>query len=134
MNFYTVLGIPRNADDEAIRHAYRVLVRRYHPDLGIGSSTEEFRQVTEAYETLIDHASRRSYDLSLQRPAHHPSVPIEPTVAQSSPLHRENPRVFGRFAPEVESSVFQGSARYDDMYDSLFRSLEEVFYEIRWPW
>src|ERR1051326_6154194 len=105
MNFYTVLGIPRNGNGEAIRRAYRVLVRRYHPDLGIGSSTEKFRQVTEAYETLIDNATRRSYDLSLHRPAHHPSVPIEPTWAQSSPLHREYPRVFGRFAPEVARIV-----------------------------
>ena len=31
MNFHAVLGIPRNADDEAIRRAYRTLVRRYHP-------------------------------------------------------------------------------------------------------
>ena len=134
MNFYAVLGIPRNADDEAIRRAYRMLVRRYHPDLGIGSSTEKFREVREAYETLIDPASRRSYDLSLQPATHHSPVPVETTVAQSWPLHRENPRVFGRFAPQVESSVFQDSLIYDDIYDSLLRSLEELFYEIGWPW
>ena len=86
MNFYAVLGIPRNADDEAIRRAYRILVRRYHPDLGVGSSAERFRQVREAYETLIDPASRRSYDLSLQPAPHHFAVPIEPTVAQSIPI------------------------------------------------
>lgn len=65
MNFYAVLGIPRDADDETIRGAYRILARRYHPDRGVGSSAEKFRQVNEAYETLIDNRSRNAYDLSL---------------------------------------------------------------------
>jgi curved DNA-binding protein CbpA len=134
MNFYAVLGIPRNADDEAIRRAYRILVRRYHPDLGIGSSAEKFRQVREAYETLIDPASRRPYDLSLQPAPHHFAVPIEPTVAQSWPLRKEDPSVFGRFGPGVEFSAFQDSAGYEDVLETWLRSLEEVFYERGWPW
>ena len=134
MNFYAVLGIPRNADDEAIRRAYRILVRRYHPDLGIGSSAEKFRQVREAYETLIDPASRHSYDRSLQTAPHHFLVPIEPTVAHSWPLRQENPSVFGRFRPGVESSAVQDPADYEDVFETWFRSLEEVFDETGWPW
>ena len=134
MNFYAVLGIPRDADDEAIRRAYRILVRRYHPDLGIGSSAEKFRQVREAYETLSDPATRRSYDLSLQPAAHHFAVPIEPIVAQSWPLRKEDPSVFGRFGPRVELSPFQHSAAYEDVFESWVRSLEEAFYETEWPW
>ena len=65
MNLYDVLGVPRNADDETLRNAYRILARRYHPDRGLGSSAEKFRHVTEAYETLINPESRHTYDLSL---------------------------------------------------------------------
>jgi len=67
MDFYAVLGIPSNADRNTIRNAYLRLVRRYHPDRGHGSSSEKFRQVTEAYETLADAARRSSYDLEFHR-------------------------------------------------------------------
>jgi curved DNA-binding protein CbpA len=83
MNFYAILGITPEADDDAIRIAFRALARRYHPDMGDGSSTEKFRQVTEAYETLIDPQRRRTYDRSIHRPL--PTrVPIEPITAWPS--------------------------------------------------
>jgi curved DNA-binding protein CbpA len=134
MNFYAVLGIPRDADDEAIRRAYRILVRRYHPDQGIGSSAEKFRQVREAYETLIDPTSRRSYDLSLQRATHQTPVRIEPTVAQSGPIYQEDPAVFGWVVPRVGSSAFQNSAGFEDAFARWFRSLDELFFDSEWPW
>ena len=52
MNYYVILGIPVDADHESIRHAFRVLARRFHPDAGAGSSAEKFHQIFEAYETL----------------------------------------------------------------------------------
>ena len=69
MDFYAVLGITSNADEVAIRSAYRVLARRYHPDSGTGANLEKFHEVADAYETLIDPSRRRAYDLWLQRDA-----------------------------------------------------------------
>jgi curved DNA-binding protein CbpA len=66
VDLYTVLGIPRDADRVAIRKAYRLLARRYHPDTGTGSNSEKFRQITEAYETLIDSGRRNGYDVYLK--------------------------------------------------------------------
>lgn len=86
MNFYTVLGIPRDADEEMIRSAYRALARRYHPDRGSGSSTEKFRRVNKAYETLIHNARRQQYDLALAR--------VERPVPATYP--QEDPRVYGK--------------------------------------
>jgi DnaJ domain len=37
MNYYVVLGIAEDADEETIRSAFRALARRYHPDVGVGS-------------------------------------------------------------------------------------------------
>src|SRR2546430_12275051 len=58
MNYYEVLCVPDNSDDGTIRSAFRRLARRYHPDVGTGSSPEKFRELAEAYETLIDRASQ----------------------------------------------------------------------------
>jgi len=65
MDFYIVLGIEREATPNDIRRAYRRLARRLHPDInpGDGTAAAKFRQVSEAYETLIDPDRRRVYDV-----------------------------------------------------------------------
>lgn len=42
MDYYVVLGIAEDADEETIRSAFRALPRRYHPDVGAGSSPVQF--------------------------------------------------------------------------------------------
>jgi curved DNA-binding protein CbpA len=66
MDYYVVLGIGEDADEETIRSAFRTLARRYHPDAGAGSSPVEFRRARDAYETLMDPERRRRYDRQLQ--------------------------------------------------------------------
>ena len=65
-DYYRILGIPRDASPEAIRRAYRKLAKRLHPDVATPlSSSEDFREVQAAYETLSDAERRRRYDESL---------------------------------------------------------------------
>ena len=57
-NPYQVLGIPRNADERAIKKAYFALIRKHPPD----SQPEEFKRIRQAYELLSDPVARRRYD------------------------------------------------------------------------
>jgi tetratricopeptide (TPR) repeat protein len=65
---YDVLGVPRHADDEAIRAAYRRAAKAHHPDLNAGDKDAEqsFRQIAAAYEVLKDPQQRGAYDVSLR--------------------------------------------------------------------
>jgi len=62
-DYYSILGVPRDADDEAIKKAYRRLARKYHPDVSKEpDATARFQEVSEAYETLKDAEKRAAYD------------------------------------------------------------------------
>lgn len=63
--FYEILGISVSASAEEVRRSYRILARRYHPDLNPSNSeknSEIFRKICQAYETLSNPEKRRSYD------------------------------------------------------------------------
>jgi Ca-activated chloride channel family protein len=62
-NFYSRLGVDRDASDEDILQAYRSAARKLHPDVNVEEgATELFINIKEAYETLIDHQQRAAYD------------------------------------------------------------------------
>jgi DnaJ family protein B protein 4 len=129
MNFYAILGVPQDADEETIRGAYRILARRYHPDRGAGSSAENFRLVNEAYDTLIDPGSRRSHDLSLQWGEHQVPVRAEPMVAQSGSFPSFPPEdvgVFGRFRAAPPYGAFRISGDFE-LFNRWFQSFDSFF-------
>ena len=55
-DYYEVLGVEKNADDAAIKKAYRVLAKKYHPDMNPGDAEAEkkFKEASEAYAILSD--------------------------------------------------------------------------------
>ena len=62
-DYYDVLGVPRDADADTIRRAYRRLARKYHPDLNSdGDAEDRFKELGEAYEVLSDADKRERYD------------------------------------------------------------------------
>lgn len=65
-DYYYFLGIKPNASEDDIKKAYRKLSFKYHPDKNENDDffTERFREIQEAYETLIDVDKRRIYDQS----------------------------------------------------------------------
>ncbi|MBD5786028.1 DnaJ domain-containing protein [Cellulosimicrobium terreum] len=63
-DFYAALGVPKDADDAAIKKAYRKLARQYHPDHNPGDEAAEdrFKAIGEAYAVLSDAKEREQYD------------------------------------------------------------------------
>jgi len=64
--FYEILGVHPQASAEEIKHAYRLLARKYHPDANNPHASETlFRKVSEAYSTLSSAKRRLKYDEQL---------------------------------------------------------------------
>jgi molecular chaperone DnaJ len=62
-DYYELLGVPRNANKEDIKKAFRKLAREYHPDVSKHDDAEHrFKEINEAYEVLSDDDKRARYD------------------------------------------------------------------------
>lgn len=63
-DYYKIMGVPRDADAQAIKKAYRKLALKYHPDKNPNNKEAEarFKEINEAYEVLSDPQKRAKYD------------------------------------------------------------------------
>jgi curved DNA-binding protein CbpA len=124
MDCYVVLGVAEDADEETIRSAFRALARRYHPDVGAGSSPLEFQRAREAYETLADPERRRRYDRQLRAARVRPVVVREVIVTSpfAEPLLGSRHTFFG--VPRTWVRVTRSSL-FDELVAELFASFDD---------
>ena len=125
---YEVLGLLPSATPGELRSAYRLLVRRYHPDVSEAPkevAERQFIAVQEAYEVLRDPLKRVLYDGALA--AHLPSAPLGHT--DRKPVSSSNLRSVGYNGPamvlEVEfrnGSVYRYFAVPLATYEGLVRA------------
>lgn len=111
-SYFAILGVATSASPDEIRSAYRRLAKEYHPDCHDGDSAA-FRQIQEAYATLIDAKRRAAYEKSMSRrpfvthtdrarTAYSQPEPLVPEQAgrdlgNISPIHS-----FERYTPSLE--------------------------------
>eukprot|EP00128_Syssomonas_multiformis_P003765 Colp12_sorted_trinity150504_noHs@11355 len=62
-DYYSVLGVSRTATQAEIKHRFYDLAREHHPDSAGQAALAKFQQISEAYNTLGDPATRREYDM-----------------------------------------------------------------------
>jgi curved DNA-binding protein CbpA len=127
MDYYVVLGIPEDADEDTIRRAFRALARRYHPDVGAGSSPVEFQLAREAYETLADPQRRRRYDRERRASGDETAVVEELLVARpfAEPLFSSR-----RGAFDTPTAV-RLSSFFEDILEELFGLLHDESHRTR---
>ncbi len=129
-DFYEVLGVSRDADEDALKKAYRKLAMKYHPDRTQGDkdSEERFKEVKQAYETLTDPQKRAAYD----RFGH---AGVDPSAAGAGPGGFGGAAGFADFGSIFEEIFGGGGARQRggpqvyrgaDLSYSLSLSLEEA--------
>lgn len=69
-DYYQILGVPREADEEQLKKAYRALAQQWHPDKHKQDSkeqaeaSEKFKEISEAYAVLSDPEKKSNYDLT----------------------------------------------------------------------
>ncbi|MCL2000535.1 MAG: molecular chaperone DnaJ [Planctomycetes bacterium] len=106
-DYYTVLGVNKNASQDEIKKAYRKLAMKYHPDRNPGDkpAEEKFKEAAEAYEVLHDEATRRRYDL-------HGHEGLTGANGQSGPGFSSFEDIFSHFADIFGGggggSIFEG--------------------------
>jgi curved DNA-binding protein CbpA len=133
MDYYVVLGIAEDADDEMIRSAFRALARRYHPDVGAGSSLVEFQRAREAYETLVDPERRRRYD-QLRASRHRPVVVQEVIVSRRVAEPVVDLRRFSFGVPGTFVTVTRPSFFDDELIEDFFASFDDRWLSGRRRW
>ena len=137
-DFYQVLGVPRNATEDAITKAYRRLAMKYHPDRNPNDkeAEERFKEAKEAYEVLTDAQKRAAYDqygragLDAARGA---GQGFSPSDAFGDIFGDMFGDIFGGSRRGGRSAVYRGAdLRYElslDLEQAVFGTTQEIDYQ-----
>ncbi len=123
-DYYKTLGVPPEADEKAIRQAFRQLARQVHPDVNPGNkeAEEKFKTINEAYQVLSDAQQRKKYDeLRVQY------LQWQQTGGRSQDFDWQNwsaqpgEGVHVRYAsPEDLEDLFGSASPYSDFFTNIF--------------
>ena len=114
-DLYKTLGVAEDADEAAIKKAYRKLAKEFHPDItgGDKKKTERFKEINEAYDVLGDSKKRKEYD----RLKH---APIRPDGMPEGFDAEAFAQTFGRSRARAGGVQFEGDFDIGDIFSSLF--------------
>jgi len=113
VDYYSILGIDKNASPDEVKKAYRKLARKYHPDLNPNdaAANKKFQQINEANEVLSDPEKRKKYDQYGKDWAHAEQF-------EQARRSQQQQQPFG--GGQHFSSEDFGSGDFSDFFESLF--------------
>ncbi|HVZ89690.1 MAG TPA: DnaJ C-terminal domain-containing protein [Polyangia bacterium] len=114
-DLYKTLGVAEDADDAAIKKAYRKLAKEYHPDItgDDKKKTERFKEINEAYDVIGDAKKRKEYDRLKHAPVRPDGMP-EGFDAESFA------QTFGRSRTSAGGVEINGDFDLGDIFANLF--------------
>jgi curved DNA-binding protein len=124
-DYYKILGVDKNADEKAIKKAFRRLARKYHPDVNPEDpqAEERFKEINEAYEVLSDSDKRAKYDrlgADWQRWQQRGGGPGDFDWSQWT-TGQPGGRVHVRYgSPEDLNDLFGGGSPFSDFFSQIF--------------
>lgn len=148
-NYYDILQVNKNASSEIIEKAYKVLAKKYHPDLQPAENKDEaediLKEINEAYEVLSNTEKRQSYNASLlreeqQKQQEQTSYGYEKkadNVKTSSTSSQQSQQQYSpnNYQTEQQSQAYQEQlrqARQKAYYDAYIQDLKNRGYKIRY--
>ena len=134
-DYYEILGVGKDAKEAEIKKAYRRLAKQYHPDIYKGEKSEaeeKFKEISEAYEVLIDKDKRAKYDQIGERVVDETFGP-EGFKWTDFSHYRDVEDIFGS---AIFDSFFGGASSpgfsiRGGIFDTLFRSREGIEKPVR---
>lgn len=122
IDYYTILGVDKNAGIEDIRKAYRKLARKYHPDLNPNDEQAKikFQEINEAQEVLTDPEKRKKYDQYGEHWRHGEAREQAQQQYQQSQSRGQGFQDQGFQDQDYSGSFDEG--RFSDFFESLFGS------------
>lgn len=139
-DYYRVLGVERDADEKAIRSAFRARAKQMHPDVNRDdpNAEETFKELNEAYEVLSDVEKRRMYDRFGEDWQRYQSAGVSPDevfrggAAPGRPASTED---FGTwFAGDNGSFTFESAnsgGRFSDFFTLMFGGQQQAADRVR---
>ena len=109
-NFYDILGVSQDSNEQDIKKSYRKLSLQYHPDRNSDpQATEKYKQINEAYETLSDQQRRQQYDNELRYgPSHRMNPMGGDGMDEINQMFNSMFNGGGGFPPGFMGGTFQG--------------------------
>lgn len=109
IDYYKILGVPKNATEADIKKAYRKLARKYHPDLNPNDLVAEkkFKEINEANEVLCNPENRKKYDTYGEHWQH------------AEEYEKANQQYQGQRSNQRRSSQYS-EADFSDFFESMF--------------
>lgn len=129
-NLYEILEVSETASDEVIEKAYKVLAKKYHPDLQTAenkkTAEDTMKKINEAYEILSNGDKRKAYDeeLKIKREEAQEKAQREYYEQQKSTYEKAN--VNSTYVNEQTSSQYQTQEQYNKTADMQRRYEEDL--------